>query len=93
MTNRGDSFNAPGTRSTAFGSMTSLKAGLLKFRSTPFHEWTKNEKGAFIDAWRMLAQALIGRKRIVVCAAGNAFSTLMAEAFHERKHSMNASMW
>jgi hypothetical protein len=68
------------------GSMATLKAGLMSLKYTPFHKWSKNSKLTFIDAWRTLARALVGRKRIVVCTAGNTVSSLMAEAFSECKH-------
>ena len=76
-------FAAPGR---VGGAMVTLKAGINKLKSTPFHKWPKNGRFAFIDAWRTLARALVGRKRIVVCTAGNTVSSLMAEAFSECKH-------
>lgn len=70
----------------ALQNMATLKDGIDKLKSTPFHKWTRDQKKAFMDSWRDLAKALIGRKRIVVCTAGNALSSLLVEAFQECKH-------
>lgn len=71
MTNRVSAFTAPGMEGAVLGDMATLRAGLINLKSTPLHKWTKNERNTFLLSWRRLAQALIGRKRIVVCTAGN----------------------
>jgi hypothetical protein len=86
LTDRKNASAVPGIEFAALRDMSTLKAGLSNLKSVPFHEWTREQKKAFIKSWRNLAWALIGRRRIVVCTAGNAVSSLLAEAFQECKH-------
>lgn len=48
----------------------------------------KQERLVYREAGRTLVQALVGRKRVVVCTAGNSVSSLMCRAFSDCKHEI-----
>jgi energy-coupling factor transporter ATP-binding protein EcfA2 len=59
--------------------------GLERLSQEAFEKWKGYHRGQFKDAWRVIAQHIVGRKHVVNCTIGNLTSRLMRKVLENFK--------
>jgi hypothetical protein len=65
-----------------------FQQGLERLKQEAFGKWRGRHQDAFEDAWRVIAQHIVGRNHVVNCTVGNLTSRLMRKVLENFKHAV-----